>query len=74
MCHTHVSRKWFYHMDACAGSVLTPHDIVVNVQNRSRNRSFTGEGVVCVALFWDSQLERGETCAALPKPREGSEA
>ena len=32
--HTHVSHKWLYHLDACAGSVLTPHDYITNVQKR----------------------------------------
>ena len=32
MCHTQVSHKWLYHLDACADSVLTPHDYITNVQ------------------------------------------
>ena len=32
LCHT--SQKWLYHLDACAGSVLTPHDYNTNVQKR----------------------------------------
>ena len=28
LCHTHVSHMWFYHLDACAGSLLTPNDYV----------------------------------------------
>ena len=32
ICVTHTSsHKWLYHLDACAGSVLAPHDFVVNV-------------------------------------------
>ena len=37
--HTHVSHNWLYHLFACAGSVLAPHDIVVKVK-RSWTRSF----------------------------------
>ena len=28
LCHTHVSHKWLYHLDACGESVLTPHDYI----------------------------------------------
>ena len=28
LCHTQGSHKWLCHLDACAGSVLTPHDFV----------------------------------------------
>ena len=38
---THVSHKWLYHLDACAGSVLAPHDDITNVQERRSNRSYT---------------------------------
>ena len=34
LCHTQVSHKWLYHLDACAGSVLTPHDYITNVHKR----------------------------------------
>ena len=31
LCHTHVSHKWLYHLDACVASVLTPNDYITNV-------------------------------------------
>ena len=31
LCHTHVSHKWLIHLEACACSVLTPHDYITNV-------------------------------------------
>ena len=37
LCHSHVSPEWLYHLDACAGSVLTPHDCITNVQKRLGN-------------------------------------
>ena len=43
-CHTHVSHKWLCHMDACGGSVLTPHDCITNVQKRLGNTAYTGFG------------------------------
>ena len=36
LCHAQVSHKWLYHLDACAGSVLTPHDYITNVQKCMR--------------------------------------
>ena len=44
LCHTHVSHKWLNHLDACAGSVLTPHDCITNVRKRLVNRAWTGFG------------------------------
>ena len=44
LCHTHVSHEWLYHLDACAGSVLTPHDYITNAQKRLGNRAWTGFG------------------------------
>ena len=34
----------FFHLDACAGSVLTPHDYITNVQKRLGNRVWVGGG------------------------------
>ena len=39
LCHTQVSHKLLYHLDACAGSVLTPHDYITNVQKKSRQQT-----------------------------------
>ena len=44
LCHAQVSHKWLYHVDACAGSVLTPHDNITNVQKRLGNRVWVGGG------------------------------
>ena len=57
----HVSHKWLYHLDACAGSVLAPQDYVTNVQKRLNNRAYTGCGAACVDL--GPQLEHSETCS-----------
>ena len=55
-----VSHKWLYHLEACAGSVLTPHDYITNVQKRLGNRACTGFGECrrC-GSFLDPQLEHG---------------
>ena len=42
LCHTNVSHEWLYHLDACAGSVLTLHDYITNVQKRLGNRVWVG--------------------------------
>ena len=46
LCHIHVSHKWLYQLDACAGSVRTPHDYITNVQRSLGNRSCAGFGGV----------------------------
>ena len=43
LCRAQVSHKWPYHLDACAGSVLTPHDYNSNVQKRLGNRVWGAE-------------------------------
>ena len=69
-CHTNVSHKWLYHLDACAGSVLTPHDYITNVQKRLGNRMWTGFGQnrLC-GSFLHPQLEHGETCSTAEATR-----
>ena len=70
MCRTHVSTRWFYHLDACAGSVLTPHDYISNVQRRLGNRVCTGFGQYRLCgTFLDPQLEHGETCSTAEATR-----
>ena len=32
LCRAQVSHRWLFHLDACAGSVLTPHDYITNKQ------------------------------------------
>ena len=62
LCHTHVSHKWLHHLDACAGSVLTPHDCATIVQKRLGNRAWKGLGECRLCgSFLDPQLEHGET-------------
>ena len=34
ICDKHVSHEWLSYLDACAGSLLTPHDYVTKVQKR----------------------------------------
>ena len=70
LCHTHVSRKWVFHLDACAGSVLTPHSCITNVQKRLGNRVWTsaGERRLCDS-FLDPQLEHAETCSTAEAAR-----
>ena len=64
LCHAQVSHKWLYHLDACAGSVLTPHDYITNVQKRLGNRVWVGGGQCrCCGSFLDPQLEHSETCS-----------
>ena len=66
LCHTHVSPRWLYHLDACAGSVLTPNDYITNVQKRLGNRAYTGFGECRLCgSFLDSKLEHGETCSTV---------
>ena len=69
LCHTHVSNNWLY-LDACAGSVLTPHDYITNVQKRLGNRAWTGFGQCRLCgSFLDPQLEHGETCSTAEATR-----
>ena len=70
LCHTHVFHKWLYHLGACAGSVLTPHNYVTNVQKRLGNRAWTGFGErrMC-GSFLDPQLEHQETCSTAEATR-----
>ena len=37
-CDTDVSRKWLFHLDGFARSVLALRDVLVNVQKLLRNR------------------------------------
>ena len=70
LCHMHVSHKWLYHLDACAGRVLTPHDHVTNVQKRLSNGVWTGFGQCrSYGSFLDPQLEHGETCSTAEATR-----
>ena len=48
LCHTHVSHKWLYHLDACAGSVL----------HRSCPRTQRRPGCVCHLLPCSSSPRR----------------
>ena len=64
LCHTHVSHNWFCHSDTFAGSVLTPHDNITNVQKRLGTRAWTGfDQCQLCGSFLDPQLEHRETCS-----------
>ena len=54
--HTHVSHKWLHHMDACAGSVLTPHDSITNVQKKFGKRVHAGFGQYRLCGSWTLNL------------------
>ena len=57
LCHAQVSNKWLYHLDACAGSVLSPHDFITNVQESLGNRVWVGGGQCrCCASHLDPQV------------------
>ena len=57
-------------LDACAGSDLTPHDCVTNVQKRLGNRTWTGFGQCRMCgSFLDPQIEHGEICSTAEASR-----
>ena len=61
LCHTHVSHKWLYHLDACAGSV--PDAARLHYQ-------CVGDGQCrCCGSFLDPQLEHAETCSTAEATR-----
>ena len=70
LCHTHVTHKWLYHLEACAGSAFTPHDYITNVQKRLGNWANTGFGQCrpC-GSFLNYQLGHGETCGTAAATR-----
>ena len=51
LCHAQVSHKWLY-LDACAGSVLSPHDCITNVQKRLGNRVWAVVSVDAAVPSW----------------------
>ena len=66
-----TSHKWLYHLDACAGSVLTPHDYITNVHKGLGNRIWVSDGQCrCCGSFLDPQLEHAETCSNAEATRE----
>ena len=70
LCLTHVSHKWLHHLDACAPSVLTPHDDITKVRKRLGNRLWVGGGQCrCCGSFLDPQLEHAETCSTAEATR-----
>ena len=70
LCHAQVSRRWLFHLDACAGSVLAPHDYITNVQKRLGNRLWEGDGHCrCCGFFLDPQVEHAETCSTAEATR-----
>ena len=70
LCHAQVSRRWLFHLDACAGSVLTPHDYVTNVQKRLGNRLWRVMGSVgAAAPSWTLSWSMQKPAAPLTPPR-----
>ena len=70
LCHAQVSHKWLYHLDACAGSVLTPDDFITNVPQRLGNRVWVGGGQCrCCGFLLDPQLEHAEPCCSAEATR-----
>ena len=64
-CATRESHSsGFYHLDACGGTVLAPHNFIISVHKRLGNRSYAGFGEchLCGSLL-DAQLEHGENCS-----------
>ena len=63
--------KGFSHLDVCAGSVLTLHDYITNVQKRLGNRLWEGDGQCrCCGSFLDPQLKHAEACSPAEASRE----
>ena len=62
--------KWLYHLDACAGSVLTPHDYITDVQERLGNSVDRIWRVPLMRLFPGPTVATRRDPAARPKPRE----
>ena len=66
LCHAQVSHKWLHHLDACAGSVLKPHDYITNVQKRLGNIVWVGGGQCrCCGSFLDRRALRLHSRGAL---------
>ena len=72
VCHTHVSHKWLYHLDACAGSVLTPYDYISNVQKKDWATGSTRALVnaVCVDHSWTLISSMVKPAAPLKPPED----
>ena len=68
LCHSQVSHKWLYHLDACAGSVQAPHGYSTNVQ--IGNRVLGGGQCRCCDSCLDPQLEHAETCSNAEATKE----
>ena len=69
-CHTHVSHKWLYHLDACAGSVLTPYDYVTNVQKETQQQGPTQALSIAVCVDDSSYLRTAKSAAPLKPPED----
>ena len=67
-CHTQASHNWLYHLDACVGSVLPPHDYITNVQKKNSATDF-GWVVGSVDAAVSSQTWNMQKHAAQPKLR-----
>ena len=70
MCDPLVSHIYLFHLDACAGIALAPHDFVADVQKRLGKRSYAaGGGRRMCGTFLASKLEHGEICSTAEAKR-----
>ena len=72
LCLAQVPHKWLYHLDACAESVLTPHDN--KNQRAEKTRQQSGWEVASADAAVPSWIHRwnSQKPAVLPKPRGGT--
>ena len=66
LCHTQVSHKWLYYMDACAGSVLTPHGHITNVRNPERSPLRNPGRLMFLPPLLSPDVVRPRTCVCPP--------
>ena len=62
MCRAHVSHKWLYHLDACAGSVLTPHDCITKEKNSATESGWVADSAGAAIPSWTHSWT-AETCS-----------
>ena len=73
LCHAQVSHKCLYHLDVCAGSVLTPHDDITDVQKKySASSSGRVTGSVSAAALSQTHSWNMQKPAAPLKPCGGT--
>ena len=71
LCHTHVFHKWLYHLDACAGIALAPHDNITKVQkNSATGPSWALVNAVYVDHSWTLNSSMVKLTASLKPPKD----